>query len=72
MIDYSPFWDTLTQSDETTYTLISRHHVSSSVFDKLRHNKPMNTTTINDLCRILHCDVQNIMRYIPSDTDQAL
>ena len=63
MIDYSPFWETL---------LINKHHISSSTIDKLRKNKPLNTTTLNDLCRILDCDIQEICRYIPSDTDQSL
>ena len=72
MIDYSPFWDTLKDSTETTYTLINKNHISSAIIDKLRKNKPMNTTTINDLCRILDCRIQDIMQYIPSDTDQCL
>ena len=72
VISYAPFWDTLRRSDETTYTLINRHHLSSSTIDKLRKNKPLNTTTINDLCRILSCSVEQIMIYIPSETDQIL
>ena len=72
MIDYSPFWQTLKASEETTYTLIHKYHISSSILDKLRKNKPMNTTTINDLCRILSCNVQDILIYIPSDEDQIL
>lgn len=72
MIDYSPFWQTLKASQETTYTLINKHHISSATIDKLRKNKPMNTTTINDLCRILNCNVQDILTYVPSDTDQSL
>ena len=72
MIDFQPFWDTLKASEESTYTLINKHHMSSSTIDKLRKNKPLNTTTINDLCRILGCDVAEVMRYLPSDEDQAL
>ncbi len=72
MIEYSPFWETLKLSPETTYTLINKHRISSSIIDKLRNNKPLNTTTINDLCRILNCDICDIARYIPSDTDQPL
>lgn len=72
MIDYSPFWNTLKQSKETTYTLINKHHISSSTIDKLRKNKPVNTTTLNDLCRILHCRLEEIAQYIPSDIDQVL
>ncbi len=72
MIDYSPFWKTLQTSKETTYTLINKYHVSSAIIDKLRKNKPMNTTTLNDLCRILNCRLEDVAQYIPSDDDQAL
>lgn len=72
MIEYSPFWETLKSSQETTYTLINKHRISSSIIDKLRNNNPLNTTTINDLCRILNCDICDIARYIPSDTDPPL
>ncbi len=72
MISYEPFWTTLKESDETTYTLITKHHISSAIIDKLRKNKPMNTTTINDLCRILHCQIQDIACYVPCDEDQSL
>lgn len=72
MVVYDPFWETLKHSSESTYTLIKTHHISSSTIDKLRKNRPLNTTTINDLCRILNCDVDDIMHYIPSDSDQPL
>lgn len=72
MISYATFWDTLKESQESTYTLIKNHHISSSTLDKLRKNRPLNTTTINDLCRILNCRVQDVMEYIPCDNDQIL
>ena len=72
MISYEPFWRTLKASDESTYTLIKKHNISSSTIDKLRKNKPLNTTTINDLCFILACPVSDIMKYVPSDADQRL
>ena len=72
MIVYTPFWETLKTSKETTYTLIKDHHISSSTIDKLRKNKPITTTTINDLCRILQCGVSNILEYVPCPLDQAL
>ena len=72
MITYAPFWNTLRNSPESTYTLIKNHHISSSTIDKLRKNKPLNTTTINDLCRILNCPVESIMLYVPSEDDQIL
>lgn len=72
MISFRPFWDTLKESQESTYTLIKNHHISSSTIDKLRKNKPLNTTTINDLCRILHCRIEDVAAYVPSEEDQPL
>ena len=72
MIKYSPFWKTLKDSAESTYTLIHKHHISSSTIDKLRKNKSITTTTLNDLCRILRCGVQDILEYEPSEEDQIL
>jgi len=72
MISYAPFWTTLRASEESTYTLINNHRISSSTIDKLRKNKPVNTTTLNDLCRILDCKLQQIAQYVPSEEDQKL
>lgn len=72
MVVYTPFWETLRKSSESTYTLIKNHHISSSTIDKLRKNKPITTTTLNDLCRILNCPVESIIQYVPSDEDQPL
>ena len=72
MISYKPFWTTLKNSSETTYTLINKHRISSATIDKLRKDKPMNTTTLNDLCRILNCRLEDVAEYIPSEDDQIL
>ena len=65
MIDYKPFWETLKQSEETTYTLVTRHRVSGATIDKLRKNKPVNTTPLDGLCGIFECALQDIVRYVP-------
>ena len=72
MITYEPFWNTLKNSDESTYTLIYNHNLSSSTIDRLRKNKPLSTTTLNDLCRILDCDINDIISYKRPENDQFL
>jgi len=72
LIDYSPFWETMKKSDMSTYKLIKFYHLSGSTIQRLRDNMPLSTKTINDLCKALDCDVDSIMRYIPSDQDQLL
>ena len=41
MISYAAFWATLKESQESTYTLIKNHHISSSTLDKLRKLREM-------------------------------
>ena len=72
MIDYSPFLKTLESSKENWYTLTNNHHLSHSTLHRLKHNKNISMKTVNDLCRILNCQIQDICTYIPSDNDQIL
>ena len=72
MITFNPFWDTLKQSSESTYTLIHKHQFSSSTINRLRKNQPISTVTLNDLCRILNCRVEDILQYVEDDNDWTL
>lgn len=64
MISYAPLYETLKQKNLSTYKLIKDYNISRGLLDRLRHNKPISTVTLNDLCGILDCKVQDIMIYI--------
>ena len=51
----------------TTYTLINKHNISSSTIHRLRHNQGITTQLIDDLCIILDCKVEDIIKFEPSD-----
>ncbi len=63
MITYKPFYETLKQKNVSTYKLINTYGISRSLLDRLKHNKPISTVTLNDLCEILECQVQDIVLY---------
>ncbi|MDY4976627.1 MAG: helix-turn-helix transcriptional regulator [Clostridia bacterium] len=63
MITYKPFYQTMKKKGFTTYKLITQYHISRSLLDRLRHNKPISTVTLNDLCEILDCRVEDILLY---------
>ena len=50
-----------------TYTLINNHNISSSTIHRLRHDQGVTTQLIDDLCKILDCNVEDIIKYEPSD-----
>ncbi len=64
MINYDPFYKTLKSKNISTYKLINKYNISRSLLDRLKHNKPITTVTINDLCEILDCNVEDIVKYV--------
>ena len=67
MISYEPFYRTLKEKGFSTYRLINEYGISRSLLDRLKHNRPISTVTLNDLCNILHCNVENILVFIADD-----
>lgn len=63
MITYEPFYKTLKSKGISTYKLINNFNVSRSLLDRLKHNKPISTQTIDDLCNYLDCKVEDITVY---------
>jgi DNA-binding Xre family transcriptional regulator len=72
MIDYARFWKTLERSNENWYSLTKNHKISHSTLSRLKHNQDVSMKTINDLCRILNCRIEDLVEYVPSDQDQPL
>ena len=67
MISYEPFYRTIKEKNISTYKLINAYGVSRSLIDRLKHNKPISTVTLNDLCTILDCRVEDIIIYIKDE-----
>ncbi len=63
MISYEPFYKTMKSKGISTYKLINEFNVSRSLLDRLRHNKPISTQTLDDLCGYLDCRVEDILEY---------
>jgi len=64
VITYEPFYRTLKEKNITTYKLITQYNISRSLIDRLKHNKPVTTVTLNDLCKILGCKIEDVVEYI--------
>jgi len=67
MIKYDRLWTTMQEKGITQYDLYTRYNVNRSQLDRLRHNKNVQVNTIDKLCNILHCNVEDIMEHCPDD-----
>lgn len=65
IISYDPLWETMRRKGVTTYALIERFSFSRGTLDSLKQGRNITTATLNDICRILDCRVEDVIRYIP-------
>ncbi len=65
MISYEPLWQTMKQREMSTYALIKDYGFSRGTLDTLKKGENVSTGTLNKLCKILNCNVEEILRYIP-------
>lgn len=64
MISFAPLWKTLERKNITQYMLIHEFGVSTGTLDTLRKNNSVTLRTIEDLCQILQCPIEDVVEII--------
>ena len=69
MITYDKLWKTMKEKGISQYDLYTKYNMNRSQLDRLRHNKNITVITIDRLCNILDCRVEDIIEHFPDDND---
>lgn len=67
MVSYAPLWRTMEKQGATTYTLQVKGGISSSTIRRLKAGDSVSTNTLEALCKILKCSIQDIVEYLPDE-----
>ena len=67
MISYDKLWHTMKEKGVTQYTLIKKHNISPAQITRLKRNESVSTHTIEMFCKILKCNVEDVMQYIDDE-----
>ena len=67
MISYEPLWETMRRRKATTYTLQVKGEISSSTVRRLKDNESVSTNTLDALCKILECEIGDIIKFLPDE-----
>lgn len=67
MISYLPLWETMKIKGASTYTLQVKGGISSSTIRRMKAGDSVSTNTLDALCNILDCSVQEIVVHIPDE-----
>ena len=51
----------------TQYALYTYHNVNRSQINRLKNNQNVEVNTIDRLCNILNCNVEDIMEHFPDE-----
>lgn len=65
MISYDNLWTVMREKGISQYALIKHYHISPGQITRLKRNESVSTHTIDMFCKILNCEVADIMKYIP-------
>lgn len=63
MIVFDRLWITMKEKGVSQYKLIKEYKISTGQLDRLRKNENVNTYTLDQLCRILNCRLEDIAEY---------
>lgn len=72
MISYAPLWETMKKRGISTYALIRDYRFSRGTLDSLKQGRNISTQTLNDLCNILECRVEEVLVHIPDPKEQKM
>lgn len=70
MIKYDRFWVTMKERGITQYDLYEHYQITRSLLDRLRKNKNVEIYTIDRLCSILHCEIEDIVEHVPEPDER--
>lgn len=65
MMSYDKLWKVMEEKGVTQYALIKKYRVSPGQITRLKRNESVSTHTIEMFCKILGCQVGDIMEYVP-------
>ena len=63
VISYEPFYETLYKKNIKEYHLIYKQGFSANTLYRIKKGKPISTKTLDSLCEVLDCRVEDIIRY---------
>lgn len=65
MIIYDRLWRIIEERDLSTYYLREQCGIDNKTIQRLRNNENTETKTLNKLCAVLNCKLEDIAEYIP-------
>ena len=67
MIRFDRLWRTMEAAGVSTYALREKAGLDRKTVRRLRANENTETKTLNKICAVLHCRIEDIMEYVEDE-----
>ncbi len=64
MIKFDRLWKTMEEKNISTYQLREKCGIDSKTIRRLKANENIETKTLNKLCCVLNCSLEDIAEYV--------
>ena len=72
MITYNNLWNVMKERGISQYALINHYGISPAQITRLKRNESVSTHTIDVFCKILHCNVSDIMEFTDDSAESNI
>ena len=66
-IRYNKLWKKLIDENMTKVDLRDQAGITTNALAKLGKNEHVSTQVLEKVCKVLHCEIQDIMEFVPDE-----
>lgn len=66
-ISYNKLWKKLIDENMMKVDLRDRAGITTNALAKLGKNEHVSTQVLEKVCKVLHCEIQDIMEFVPDE-----
>lgn len=72
MIKYDRLWKTMKERGISQYDLYTYYGINRSLIDRFRKNLNVELYTIDRMCTILDCEIEDIVEHVPDKPGEGI
>lgn len=70
-VSYKKLFHLMIEKDMTNAQLMAEANFSANIITRLKRNNYVSLETIEAICRVLNCNVDDILEFVPSESEES-
>lgn len=70
-VSYKKLFHLMIEKDMTNAQLMAEANFSANIITRLKRNNYVSLETIEAICRVLNCNLDDILEFVPSESEES-